>query len=192
MDIPQILVLDTGGSPRQWATWERAVFYHAKGLVAWQMGEHDYVFRGGTSSLTGERSRITTQSIIAVAGPDVGKTFKRINREPPLKGNTVLFRRDQHVCAYCANVHIQSDLTRDHITPLHHGGKDRWMNLVTACWSCNHRKANRTPEQAGMKLVYVPFIPNRHEYLILKNRKILSDQMEFLLVGVPANSRVRQ
>ncbi len=46
------------------------------------------------------------------------------------------------------------------------------MNLVTACKACNHHKSNRTPQEAGMKLHYVPYIPNRHEAFILGNRKI--------------------
>jgi len=70
------------------------------------------------------------------------------------------------------------------------GGAASWMNLVTACKACNHRKADRTPEAAGMKLHYVPYVPNRYEAFILSNRKILADQMEFLLHGVPKSSRM--
>jgi len=47
--------------------------------------------------------------------------------------------------------------------------------------ACNHKKADRTPEEAGMKLLAVPYTPNLAEYLILSNRRILADQMEFLL-----------
>ncbi|MEJ0034909.1 MAG: hypothetical protein WDO68_02285 [Gammaproteobacteria bacterium] len=64
------------------------------------------------------------------------------------------------------------------------------MNLVAACKACNNRKANRTPEAARMQLHYVPYVPNRYEAFILSNRKILADQTEFLLQGVPKNSRV--
>jgi hypothetical protein len=41
-----------------------------------------------------------------------------------------------------------------------------------------------------MPLLYVPYVPNRHEAFILSNRKILADQMEFLLRGVPRHSRL--
>jgi 5-methylcytosine-specific restriction endonuclease McrA len=78
----------------------------------------------------------------------------------------------------------------EHVVPSSKGGTDSWMNLVSACKACNRRKANRTPDAAGMKLHYVPYIPNRYEAFILRNRKILADQMEFLLLGVPRNSRV--
>jgi 5-methylcytosine-specific restriction endonuclease McrA len=74
--------------------------------------------------------------------------------------------------------------------PSSKGGADSWMNLVAACKACNRHKANHTPEGAGMKLHYVPYIPNRYEAFILSNRKILADQMEFLLHGVPKSSRM--
>ena len=65
-----------------------------------------------------------------------------------------------------------------HIVPISKGGATSWMNLVAACKACNNRKANRTPEAAGMKLHYVPYVPNRYEAFILSHRKILADQME--------------
>jgi hypothetical protein len=64
------------------------------------------------------------------------------------------------------------------------------MNVVTACRHCNGIKRNRTPDESGLELVYVPYVPNKAEYLILTNRKILSDQMEFLLQHVSSQSRV--
>ena len=45
-------------------------------------------------------------------------------------------------------------------------------------------------EESGMELLYAPYIPNKAEYLILTNRRILSDQMEFLKQHVAAHSRL--
>ena len=64
------------------------------------------------------------------------------------------------------------------------------MNVVTACRACNERKGSRLPEEAQMQLVYAPYIPNRAEFLILANRRILADQMEFLKQHVAAHSRI--
>ena len=50
--------------------------------------------------------------------------------------------------------------------------------------TCNGKKAERTPEQARMPLLYVPYTPSRHEHFILRNRHILADQMAYLLTGV--------
>lgn len=64
------------------------------------------------------------------------------------------------------------------------------MNCITACRSCNGRKGNRLLHEAGMELLYLPYIPNLHEDMILKGRRILADQMEFLLASVPRHSRL--
>ena len=84
----------------------------------------------------------------------------------------------------------ETELTREHIVPFAQNGVDTWMNVVTACHSCNHRKSSRTPEQAGMPLIYTPYIPSLWEDFILRNRRILADQMDFLLAHVPQNSRL--
>ena len=185
--VPPILTLDMHGVPHRWVDWQVACFYYAKDLVAWTMGDHSFTFYGGISRTTGERSSITTNSIIAIKGKAMAaRSFSLV---PPLN-NRELFQRDRHICGYCDGEFPSSALTRDHITPISRGGRDTWMNVVTACRTCNSLKRNRTPEQAGIELVYAPYIPNKAEYLILTNRRILVDQMEFLVQHVTANSRI--
>jgi len=181
-----ILQLDASGQPSKWISWKAAVTYHAKNLVAWEIGEVETVVKGGTSSKTGTQTVVVTSSIMAVKG----KT-KRKTRVPALN-NKELFRRDHHVCAYCGDIFGESNLTRDHIIPKAQKGADSWMNCVSACTKCNQKKDDRTPEQANMPLLYAPYVPNRAEHLILANRNILADQMEFLLSFVDEKSRVRQ
>ena len=65
-----------------------------------------------------------------------------------------------------------------------------WMNVVTSCRSCNHRKSHRTPKQVNMPLLYAPYVPSLWEDFILRNRRILADQMEFLMAHVPKSSRL--
>lgn len=60
------------------------------------------------------------------------------------------------------------------------GGADTWENVVTACRECNHFKADKLLDEIGMRLLAVPYAPNRAEGLILENKNILGDQMEFL------------
>lgn len=64
-----------------------------------------------------------------------------------------VFRRDRHTCQYCGR---GGALTLDHVMPQSRGGGDTWENLVTACAPCNHAKANRTPDEAGMRLASTP------------------------------------
>lgn len=183
---PLILTVDMHGMPHRWVSWQHAVFYYAKDLVAWSIGEHSFVFRGGRSRLTGLRSQVVTNSIIAIKGKAIAA--RSLSQVPPLN-NRELFHRDRHVCAYCGSIFQSSRLTRDHIVPVSLGGRNGWMNVVTACRPCNQRKSGRTPEQADMELLYAPYVPNKAEYLILCNRNILADQMDFLARHVPAQSR---
>jgi 5-methylcytosine-specific restriction endonuclease McrA len=69
-----------------------------------------------------------------------------------------ILRRDGYRCQYCGTT--SGNLTVDHIIPKSRGGTDTWENLVTACISCNNKKGNRTPEEAGMKLLAKPRKPN--------------------------------
>ena len=187
MDSPLILSLDSHGVPHRWISWQQACFYYAKNLVAWTLGDETFTFYGGMSRLTGARSSITAHSIIAIRGKALAA--RGFNQVPPLN-NRELFRRDRHICAYCGGEFGFFRLTRDHITPLSRGGRDTWMNVVTACRQCNGQKRARLPEEARMELRYLPYVPNKAEYLILTNRRILADQMEFLKQHVAAHSRL--
>lgn len=185
---PLILTLDAYGQPHRWVTWQHAIFYYAKDLVAWDAGAQSFTFFGGISHLTGDRSSVTANSIIAIKGKAL--PMRSLLQMPPLN-NRELFHRDRHVCAYCGCEFSGARLTRDHIVPVSLGGADVWMNVVTACRPCNQRKAGRTPEQARMMLLYAPYVPNKAEYLILSNRNILADQMDFLVRHLSAQSRWR-
>ena len=89
---------------------------------------------------------------------------------------------------YCGGRFTAHQLSRDHVRPFCKGGKDVWNNVVTACRRCNNQKASRTPEQAGMQLLAVPFTPTYAEYIYLKGRRVLADQMEYLLAHFPRTS----
>jgi 5-methylcytosine-specific restriction endonuclease McrA len=74
----------------------------------------------------------------------------------PLSRRT-LINRDNHTCQFCGDT--ESPLTIDHVVPRSRGGTTSWENCVTACLRCNHRKGNRTPEEANMRLLSVPRRP---------------------------------
>lgn len=64
-----------------------------------------------------------------------------------------IYLRDKYTCQYCYKKFASADLTLDHIMPQSRGGKSTYSNLTTACKKCNHMKADRTPEEAGMVLL---------------------------------------
>lgn len=179
-----ILTLDSGGTPHHWMKWQDAITLKYKGLVAWEYGDTSSVFHGGTSRMTGLVSEIEIAPIIAIRGK-----FKYDQRTPPLT-NQNLFARDLNICGYCGRHFRVEKLNRDHIIPVSKGGKNTWTNCVTSCKVCNSDKADLTPEQAGMQLQYVPYVPSHVEKLILQNRKILADQMTFLAAMLPKHSRL--
>lgn len=147
---PLILTLDQHGVPHRWVSWQHACVYVARDLVAWDAGDNQFIFHGGINRLTGLRSELATSSIIAIRGKAL--SGQSMHQVPPLS-NRELFHRDRHICAYCAKEFSGQRLTRDHILPVSQGGRDTWMNVVTACRHCNQAKSGRTPEQARMQLV---------------------------------------
>lgn len=82
---------------------------------------------------------------------------------PVILSRRNIHRRDRSTCQYCGKK--TAPLTIDHIIPRNFGGKDTWDNLVCACLRCNNRKGNRTPDQAGMKLLKKPNKPSRLFFL---------------------------
>lgn len=71
-----------------------------------------------------------------------------------------IFKRDHWSCQYCGVQPGSEELTIDHVLPRAQGGRSTWENCVLACVPCNARKANRTPEQAAMRLRRPPFRPS--------------------------------
>ncbi len=70
-----------------------------------------------------------------------------------------VFARDGFRCMYCGESKTVNSLNFDHVIPRQKGGVTDWDNIVTSCYPCNFRKRNRTPEQAGMKLIRKPVKP---------------------------------
>ena len=184
--VLKVLKLSAQGLPQSWISLEQAVIHYAANEVRWEMGGEVAVFHGGHNAITGKQSIITVNSIIGTKGVPSINPF---NLKPGLP-NSKLFARDRNLCAYCGDHFDEETLTREHIIPFAQQGQDGWMNVVTACRPCNHRKSHRTPEQAGMPLLYAPYVPSLWEDFILRNRRILADQREFLMAHVPRSSRL--
>ena len=184
----QILITDSGGNPKDWVNYETAAGYYTCGKVLWEIGEKVTTLHGGINR-EGEQSLLDISSIVGVSGPLLGDKF--FKRESVWTDRYIMYARDQNLCAYCGQEFVNSKLTIDHVHPKSKGGKNIWTNTVTSCKPCNHRKGDRLLEECGMKLLYVPYAPNMFEKMILRNRNILADQMEFLKARVGKNSRLR-
>ena len=93
--------------------------------------------------------------------PQVIRLVKYVHQKwkhrPAAWSKRSVFIRDRHTCAYCGG---HAD-TLDHVFPESRGGLWEYTNVVAACERCNHRKGNRTPAEAGMRLRFEPFHPTK-------------------------------
>ena len=182
---PQILRLNIAGQPVEWLHWQEAVSLFARDIVAWTLGEKVRTVRGGYSRVLGRQSVMELPSILASDGDRLAQPRSNY----PLTNRT-LFARDRYLCMYCGKGFSECELTRDHIVPTSQGGLDVWENVVTACRRCNQFKSDRSLDDLSMELLALPYRPNLAEYMaMLNNRRILSDQMEFLSSQFSQNYR---
>jgi len=187
----QILRTDVSGMPLEWIGFEDAAKLYCLKQVAYDCGSLLYEVKGGYNARTGLRSFFNINSIIATHGSNHKLSKAREYYVPPLN-NSALFKRDAFLCLYCGKKYSAKLLSRDHVTPLSRGGTDNWNNVVTACKRCNNHKAGESPEEARMQLLAVPFVPTHAEYIYLQGKKVLADQMEFLLSHFPRTSPLHE
>lgn len=181
LDTVRLLSLDAHGRVLDWMSWQDAACLYARGAVAWTLGDPCLRVHGGTCRATGAQSTMDLHPIVAARGHARAAALD----PTPALTNVALFARDQHLCLYCGRDFSRQLLTRDHVEPLSQGGRDIWENVVSACFACNSRKGGRTPQQASMPLLAIPYRPSWIEHLILSNRNILADQMAFLRNHLP-------
>ena len=181
LDAVRLLSLDAHGRVLDWMSWQDATCLYVRAAVAWTLGDPCLSVHGGTSRETGLRSVLELHPIVAARSHARGHALD----PTPALSNTALFARDQHLCLYCGREYPRQQLTRDHVVPLSRPPRDSWENVVCACFHCNSRKGGRTPQQASMPLLAVPYRPSWIEHLILSNRNILADQMAFLKSHLP-------
>jgi 5-methylcytosine-specific restriction endonuclease McrA len=117
------------------------------------------VFSGKADIVINGRGYIRS-STVEIELPSIIKMRYMVKRPRPrvALSKREILRRDNYTCQYCGR--RSSMLTLDHIVPRHLNGPHSWHNLVAACASCNRRKGGRTPDQAGMRLLRLPYEPS--------------------------------
>ena len=76
-----------------------------------------------------------------------------------------IFERDNNTCQYCGGLFDRRALNLDHVIPRQRGGPTSWENIVCSCIGCNTRKRNRTPREAGMRLLKEPKKPQWRPFI---------------------------
>ena len=85
--------------------------------------------------------------------------YDKVPRNGASFSRRMIYKRDHMTCQYCGAQPGTEELNMDHVIPRAQGGPTTWENVVLSCIPCNSRKANRTPAQAGMKLLKLPTKP---------------------------------
>jgi len=145
VDQTRTLLLTQGYEPIKIISWQRAMTLLLLDKVE-VVEEYDTEIRG------------TSMILNVPAVVRLRKAFRRFAK--PVKFSRVnIYARDEYRCQYCGLKCSIDQLTYDHVIPRSRGGKTTWDNIVSCCYACNARKANRTPAEAKMKLLSTPVRP---------------------------------
>ncbi len=141
--------------------------YEPVNIVSWKQAI-TLLFLGKAEVIEEYDRNIKTTSLV-VKIPAVVRLLSAFRRhKKPVKFSRInIYGRDKYTCQYCGTKKSIGDLTYDHVVPRAQGGKTTWTNIATCCEDCNRHKANRTPSQAGMKLLKVPAQPTASPVLIV-------------------------
>ncbi|RME61681.1 MAG: HNH endonuclease [Candidatus Dadabacteria bacterium] len=140
------LLLNASYEPLRVVSWKKAVTLVIMGKVE-IIGAYDYFIRSVS---------------LKIPAPAVVRLCRYVHvrpQSPPLTRKNLLLR-DNYSCQYCNKTLLSSEATIDHVIPRSLGGKYIWENVVVSCKKCNKKKGNKTPEQAGMKLISQPKQPH--------------------------------
>lgn len=145
-DFSRVLLLDYKNKPLRICSWKRALRLLLKGKAQCAKS-----IRNIEDYLSIDNTQIpkVIRLNYDVAVPNAELPFCREN----------VFVRDEYTCQYCGKKFRASDLTLDHVYPKSRFGPDIWENIVACCKECNQFKADKTPKEAGMKLLRRPFRP---------------------------------
>ena len=135
--------------------------------------------RGKAELLINGRGQIKTPRVV-VPAPSVIRLMHLIRR--PLSQRRLsrreVFLRDGYTCQYCGRE--SRNLTLDHVIPRFRGGAHSWENVASACIPCNHRKAGRTPKEAGMGIFREPKPPRPNPYYLFRTRSLQEEWIQFM------------
>lgn len=148
------LVLDSTFFPVKVVGWQKA-------MILLLTGRAEVVTEYGDKTIRSVSQSFNLPKILRLYNRHRAKRnvkFSRIN----------VYYRDNFQCQYCACRPPADKLTFDHVLPASRGGKTSWENVVTSCAECNHKKANRTPKEAGIRLLKSPIMPKWSPQLCLK------------------------
>jgi 5-methylcytosine-specific restriction endonuclease McrA len=143
----KILVLNASYEPIRIISWQRAICYIVL-EKADVISSYDEVVRSEHLTINLPKV-IKLRKYVHLADHITAIRYSKKN----------ILTRDKMECQYCGEKCTGANATVDHIIPKSRGGATSWTNIVTACYSCNNKKDNMTPCEAGMVLLSKPVEP---------------------------------
>ncbi len=156
--MDKVLLLNASYEPLNICSWRRALILIIKGKA-------DEIEHNGCLINNSIPAPLVIKLRYYVAVPYTELPFNKKN----------VLHRDNHTCQYCGKK--DKNLSADHVIPKSKGGESSWENVVAACFLCNNKKANKTPQEAGMKLLKSPEKPSN--YIKFELTKQSEDILEY-------------
>jgi len=142
-----VLFLDAEWRPLRVEPWQRAI---------------SDLFVGKVEVIEYSKDRTIRGVVQTFPMPSVVRVLRHFRRDRiRIKFSRLnIYARDGFICQYCGQRKMTEDLTFDHVVPRSRGGRTSWENIVTCCVGCNRAKADRTPGEAGLRLLARPRKPH--------------------------------
>jgi 5-methylcytosine-specific restriction endonuclease McrA len=137
-----VLVLNATFEPINVTAVRRALVLLLKGVAQAEEMNHAEVHSASNT--------VSVPSVIRLLA------YRHIPQQSRALSRKNILLRDRNTCQFCGHQFPASELTLDHVLPRSRGGHSSWENLVACCYTCNNRKGDRTPEEAGLRLVRRP------------------------------------
>lgn len=166
------LVLDASYQPHRLVSWQRAAQLLHDGraeVVELYDGTIRAISRDVARTLDISKQMLAwfelgvddaDPDVYIVRMPAVVRLLSKVGRKKVVKFSRInVLTRDRFSCCYCGEKKKMAELNYDHVIPRSQGGKTVWENIVAACYACNSLKRNRTPAEAGMRLLVQPVRP---------------------------------
>ena len=171
-----------------------SILYAGTGAAtALDVGGDDISFRcagrGGSCFPSREHDRAvkTPRGLVRVPTVIVAANYARVPLCRPRFGARGIWERDGGVCQYTGRKLTPKEGNIDHVVPRSRGGRTTWDNCVLAHREVNSRKADRLPQEAGLRLRRVPAAPCAlPSSMLIRNSHAVSDWKHFLREVSPA------
>ena len=159
------LVLNRNFAAIHIASWQKAVSLlyqgHAQAVDS-DLCTHDFNDWVELSQKMKENQKgFVNSATLRIAVPEVIRLtrYDRLPRQEVKFSRRNIYEHYHNKCCYCGHRYSTKELNLDHVTPRSRGGHTDWDNIVLSCVPCNSRKNDKTPEEAGMRLLVKPSKP---------------------------------